>query len=130
MSTTNVPNQNLRTPRLVGWGLIILAFAIPALGIARGAYDGIELVVTLIGATITLFVVTAVAWIITRTCSRRTKAYGRVAVGLLLCLNMSVKLSNDIQDHEANKEYARQLSEMRQQQAAFAEALQHSGRLD
>lgn len=130
MLATNVTNQNLRIPRLAGWGLIILAFAIPAFGFVRGAYDDVELVVTLMGAVVTLLVVAGVAWLITRKLSPRTKVYGRVAVGLLLCLNMSVKLSNDIRDHEESKAYAVQLAEARQQHAAFADALQRYEQLD
>lgn len=130
MLTTNGTNQNLRMPRLAGWGLIVLAFAIPAFGFVRGAYDDVELVVTLMGAVVTLLVVAGVAWLITLKLSLRTKVYGRVAVGLLLCLNMSAKLSNDIRDHDESKAYAVQLAQARHQHAAFAEVLQRYEHLD
>lgn len=130
MAANTVSPDSFRIPQRAAWWLIAVAFAIPALGFAYGAYDDVELAFTLICAAATLLVIAAVAWVVTRRSSPRTKAYVRLTVGLLICLDTSVHLVNDIRSHEAAKAYARQLSDLRQRHDAFVEVVQRYDRLD
>jgi FtsH-binding integral membrane protein len=101
MPANTVSQVNFRKQRRAAWWLIVVAFVIPTLGYLYGAYDDIELAFTLVCAVATLIVIAVVAWTFTRMSSPRTKAYVMLTVGLLICLNTSVHLFNDIRSHEA-----------------------------
>lgn len=111
MPANTVSAKSFRRPRLAAWWLMAIAFAIPALGLLHGAYDDVELAFMLICEAVALVVIAGVAWIVTRRRSARTKAFARVAVGILLCLNTSVHLFNDIRSHEAVTASTQQLPE-------------------
>ena len=110
MAASTVSQGSFRKPHRAAWWLIAIAFAIPTIGFAYGAYDDVELAFTLVCAAATLMVIAAVAWIVTRMSSARTKAYVRVTVGLLICLDTSVHLVNDIRTHDAATSYGHQMA--------------------
>lgn len=110
MPANAVSHGSFRKPHRAAWWLIVLAFVIPALGYWHGAYDDIELAFTLFCAAATLMVIVAVAWIVTRMSSPRTKAYARVTVGVLICLNTSAHLVNDIRNFEASTPIEQQMA--------------------
>ena len=101
MPANTVSQGRFRKQHRAAWWLIVVAFVIPSLGYLQGAYDDIELAFTLVCAVVTLMVIVVVAWTVTRMSSPRTKAYVRVTVGLLICLNTSVIVVNDIRSHDA-----------------------------
>ena len=110
MPANAVSKGNFRKPHRVAWWLIVVAFVIPALGYVHGAYDDIELAFTLVCAAATLVVIVGVAWTVTRMSSPRTKAYARIMVGLLICLDTSVHLVNDIRSYEASTPHEQQMA--------------------
>lgn len=110
MSANTASQGSFRKQHRAAWWLIMLAFVIPTLGYLQGAYDDIELAFTLVCAVATLLVIVVVAWVFTRMSSPRTKAYVRVTVGLLICLNTSVHLVNDIRSHAASTSHEQQMA--------------------
>jgi hypothetical protein len=116
-----VESNQLKKSNAIGWGLIALGFAIPAIAAGFGYGNAFQVGESIPRSAGALLLLGGLSWLITRNRSIRAKSNGRIVVGIMLCVTSLNVARMQVEETNTAKNFLKETLDLQQrQQAKFA----------